>query len=415
MLNGFGDAVSAAREKTQSEPLKSDVIARALDAAPSAAEARGLLAQIAAHDSAAHPLTPVQPLALYGAGDLGRLARDHLRFLDIPIAAVIDRNAHAMTGDPAWAGIPVLHPDGVEAAFQRSAMLAVSIATSPFAPLQASLHAAGWANVVPYYGIAESFRDRHPLSNGWIAEPFTADDIEALGAVLEGWADDRSRAHHLQFIAWRRLRQEWTFADAPVTVGDRFFIPEILPVLTGAERYVDAGAYHGLVGRRFVEECTGRFDRLTAIEPDPQSLEVLRDTLAALPAEQVAKVAIVDALLDDRPQPRQFHSGLGYASQIAPTGATSRASTTIDALGLDPTILKLHLEGHELPALKGAEKTLAANRPIVMATVYHNADGLHATAQWMMHTLPGYRFLFRLHSWCGTGAVIYAIPGERGA
>ena len=30
-----------------------------------------------------------------------------------------------------------------------------------------------------------------------------------------------------------------------------------------------------------------------------------------------------------------------------------------------------------------------------------------------MQTLAGYRFLFRNHSWCGTGAVVYAIPNER--
>jgi hypothetical protein len=32
-----------------------------------------------------------------------------------------------------------------------------------------------------------------------------------------------------------------------------------------------------------------------------------------------------------------------------------------------------------------------------------------------MQTLPRYRFLFRAHSWCGTGAVVYAIPQERAA
>jgi FkbM family methyltransferase len=391
------------------------VTAHAFDSAPDVHQSLRLLTGIAASVHNPAPVSPETPLALYGAGDLGRLARDHLAYLGIPIAAVIDRNAAVIGAEPGWAGIPVLHPDAVDADFKRKALLAVSIATSPFAPLQAALRAAGWARVLPYYDLAESTRGRHPLSNGWIADRFTADDVAAFGTVLEKWADDRSRAHHLQFIAWRRLRQEWTFGDAPVTIGDRFFIPEILSVLTGTERYVDAGSYHGLVGRRFIEECKGGFARLTAIEPDPQSMTALRHTLAALPAEQVAKVAIFDALLDGTPQPRLFHSGLGYASQIATTGETSRTSTTIDALGLDPTILKLHLEGHELPALKGAEKTLAAHRPIIMATVYHNADGLHATAQWMMQALTGYRFLFRLHSWCGTGAVIYAIPGERGA
>jgi hypothetical protein len=87
----------------------------------------------------------------------------------------------------------------------------------------------------------------------------------------------------------------------------------------------------------------------------------------------------------------------------------------LDALDLSPSFVKLHLEGAELSALKGARGTLLAHRPIVAATVYHNADGIWRTPLWLMETLPDYRFLFRLHSWCGTGAVVYGIPNERDA
>ncbi len=415
IFTSLGDAVTAAREKTPDAPENAGLLAaRVFESAPSRSAAQALLREIAEAKSDTQPLLPAQPLALYGAGDLGRLARDHLRYLDIPIAAVIDRNADTIAADPGWAGIPVLHPDAVEPAFKHKAMLAVSIATSPFAPLQASLRDAGWTHVVPYYDIAESFRDRHPLSNGWIAERFSSDEVAALTRVLDGWSDDRSRAHHLQFLAWRRLRREWSFGDAPVTVGDRFFIPEMLAVLTESEHYLDGGAHYGLVGRRFVEERQGRFQSLTAIEPDEQSRRTLHQTLATLPADQAARCRVLDTVLDETPQNRNFHEGLGYASQIASTGKTIRHTASIDTLDLTPTILKLHLEGHELPALKGATATLAAHRPILMATVYHNADGLYATADWLMHTLTRYRFLFRLHSWCGTGAVIYAIPEERG-
>jgi hypothetical protein len=48
--------------------------------------------------------------------------------------------------------------------------------------------------------------------------------------------------------------------------------------------------------------------------------------------------------------------------------------------------------------------------PMSEATVYHNDDDIWRTALWLMETLPNYSFLFRLHSWYGTGAVIYAIP-----
>jgi hypothetical protein len=85
----------------------------------------------------------------------------------------------------------------------------------------------------------------------------------------------------------------------------------------------------------------------------------------------------------------------------------------LDAFGLSPTFVKLHLEGAELPALMGARDTLLASRPIVAATVYHNADGVWKTPLWLMENLPDYRFLFRIHAWCGNGAVVYAIPKER--
>ena len=73
----------------------------------------------------------------------------------------------------------------------------------------------------------------------------------------------------------------------------------------------------------------------------------------------------------------------------------------------------MHLEGGELDALKGGWSTLREHRPILAATVYHNDDGIWKTPLWMMENLEDYRFLFRIHSWCGTGAVLYAIPAER--
>jgi hypothetical protein len=84
----------------------------------------------------------------------------------------------------------------------------------------------------------------------------------------------------------------------------------------------------------------------------------------------------------------------------------------LDALA-PASFLKLHLEGAELEALKGGRELLRRDRPIVAATVYHNDDGIWRTPLWLIETLTDYRFLFRLHSWCGTGAVVYAIPEER--
>ena len=242
----------------------------------------------------------------------------------------------------------------------------------------------------------------------------TAGDQANTATVLARWDDDISRAHHLQFLAWRRLREEWTFDAAPVAGGNRFFVPEVADVLGRTEVFVDAGAHHGSVTETFIKQTKGTFKQIVAIEPDPSNRARLAENLRRwLPDD--ARMMVYDCVLAEGHREAAFHDGLDYASQLSGTGCMRVTTTTLDALALSPTFLKLHLEGGELAALKGAQRTLLAHRPIVVATVYHNADGIWDTPRWLMDTLPDYRFLFRAHAWCGNGAVVYAIPHERSA
>ena len=91
-----------------------------------------------------------------------------------------------------------------------------------------------------------------------------------------------------------------------------------------------------------------------------------------------------DCALADVEGDLPFREGLGYASQLSETGTMRVAARPLDTMGLSPTFLKLHLEGGELAALKGALKTLSLSRPIVAATVYHNVDGVWRTPRWLM-------------------------------
>lgn len=388
--------------------------ARTFHALPGPATAFALLCDANRRAPAGEPVAAQgRDLWLYGAGNLGRLARTHCDLVGQPIAGVIDRNADAHRGAPEWAGLPVLRPDEVPSDAKSQALLAVSIVTVPFAPLRDQLLAEGWGEVVPFYDVAEGFRHLHPLSNGWFASPLGQAALEDAGDVLNGFADDQSRAHYLRFAAWRLAREEWDFPEAPVTTGDRFFISELLGALRPGERVLDGGAHHGELVPRFFEALGSAMGRLWAIEPDPGSLSVLKATSETWPADLRSRVAILDEVLSDRPGPMSFHHGLGYASQIAPTGQMKRDATTIDTLGLDPTIIKLHLEGGELDALRGARETITRHRPIVMATVYHDAAGLIETPLHLMRTLEDTAVSMRTHGYCGTGAVVYAIPKER--
>ena len=288
---------------------------------------------------------------------------------------------------------------------ETGARVAVSVVTSPYVAIQRSLAARGCSDVVPFYDLAESLRGQHPLANGWFADPLTAADQCETEGVLSRWDDHLSRAHHLQFIAWRRLREEWMFDGAPIST-ERYFIPEVAAELHDSETFLDGGAHHGAVSLA-IAAIVGNV-KVIAVEPDATNRAVLSERLRGLP-----QAAVLDCALGAQDRTAAFSEGYGYASKLSAFGQAQVSVRSIDSLDVEPTFIKLHLEGGELNALRGARATLHAQRPIVAATVYHNADGLWRTASWLMRELDDYRFLFRNHCWCGAGAVIYAIPGER--
>ena len=148
--------------------------------------------------------------------------------------------------------------------------------------------------------------------------------------------------------------------------------------------------------------------RIVVVEPDGGNRAVLGERLRGL-----SQTAVLDCALAAQDGIAAFSEGYGYASKLSAFGQAQVSTRSVDSLDVEPTFIKLHLEGGELDALRGARETLHAHRPIVTATVYHNADGLWRTAAWLMHELDGYRFLFRNHCWCAAGAVVYAIPRER--
>jgi FkbM family methyltransferase len=386
--------------------------ARSFTEMPDPDAASRLLSEITGGFCAFSPVPMDRPVALYGAGDLGRLAREFLTNVGHDFVMAIDRNAEALAQAPAWYGVRVIHPDAVSEPARQEIRLAISVVTAPYVPLERALKERGFADIVPFYDLAESFRHRHPLSNGWFAPRLTAQERAKTDTVLARWDDGRSRAHHLQFLAWRRLREEWTFDAAPVRGDNRFLIPEVAAILRDDEILLDAGAHHGNLVNAFIGHTNRTFRQIVAVEPDAKNRTRLQENLRAWRLAG-ARVTILTCALSDSDGEALFHPGLDYASQLSPTGTTLVTTRKLDSLGLTPTFVKLHLEGAELAALRGSRQTLLATRPIVATTVYHNTDGIWETPLWLMDTLPDYRFLLRVHSWCGTGAVIYAIPKER--
>lgn len=353
-----------------------------------------------------------RPVVLYGAGELGQLAAAWCRDFGASVLGVIDADAVRWRDHPAWRGCRVLAPDDAPPDWRREHRLLVCISTLPQAPLAADLLAQGWAQVQPFYDFVDGWPVRHPLNNGWRSDlPGGGLALARLREVLDGWGDAASRAHHLQFLAWRCRRLEWSFPGAPVVPAERYFVPELAACWRPGERILDGGAYHGGMLARWVGERPGWLDRAWAVEPDPGNFAVLEGWHARLP--QARRIELHRVALGRRAGARRFVAGQGYGSRLWASGSSVVEAVRLDDLPWTPSCVKLHLEGGEWAALCGGASMLAVQRPLLALTVYHRRDGLWAAASHLMRTLPDYRWLFRIHGWVGTAAVIYGLPRER--
>ena len=351
-----------------------------------------------------------KPIIIFGAGNLGKLAFDYFHSINIKVYLILDNNPTLAKKDCFWDNHKISHPNSISKVDWENSLIAVCIVNVPFHEIKNQAKELGGKDIVPFYDICEAYLNKHPLGNGWFIKKFSDDTIKKINLVLKIWDDERSISHYLQMLAWRKLREEWIFEKAPIQTGNRFFIPEVTRKFTKNETFLDIGSHNGSVFERFLKETNSSFNKIILYEPDPQSSVDLEEKIQSLPLDIRNRIIRNQVAVGNINGRSKFFAEIDYASQLSVNGKSDVDVVKIDSQNLSPTIIKIHIEGHELNALRGAISCISSNRPILMVTIYHNSDAIYKLPLWFFESLRGYNLFLRLHSWLGNGAVIYAIP-----
>jgi len=372
------------------------------------AEASEVLENILMSDIKISPRKIDKQVILYGAGSLGKMAKNFFDYLNIPFLYFVDKNSDLLKSDAEWSGINIIQPDKVEEVDKKNCLLIVCIVTTQLISLRDELKADGWEDIAFFYDVCEAYSDRYPLSNGWFLNKPSDDELDDIKKVFSLLSDSKSRAYYLQFLAWRKLRVELLFENLEINLNNRFFIPEVIDVLHDNEVFVDCGAHHGSVIQKFINFVKYKYNKVYAIEADKDNFAALENNLKNIPNTTTIKCA-----LGGNNGEEKFYQGFDYASKLNNFGNVTVKVATFDSFNIPATFIKIHLEGGELSALRGALNTIKKYRAILAVTIYHTADGVSKIPLYLMNYVQDYKYYMRLDSWGGTGAVFYAIPKER--
>jgi len=157
-----------------------------------------------------------KPVIIYGAGSLGKMAKDFFNYLKVPFLYVVDQNAGQYKTDECWRNIEIIHPDDVREIDKKNSLLVICVVTTPIIALHDKLKNNGWQDIAFFYDLCENYRFQHPLNNGWFLGKLNENDKKSIRKVFSLLADDISKAYYVQFITWRKLRIELLFSDLEI-------------------------------------------------------------------------------------------------------------------------------------------------------------------------------------------------------
>lgn len=192
-----------------------------------------------------------------------------------------------------------------------------------------------------------------------------SDYLAMLGVLSDSW----SRSLLARIILYR-YTWDLSLSQGIKSPGTQYF--NDLMEMGEQELFVDAGGYDGDTLRDFLQATGDKFVSYAYFEPEEQAFRKVKEEYGS-----DVRISFYQQGLSDEIGTLRFDtSGGGDQSHVAEDGAQVISTTTLDALGIKPTFVKMDIEGAECAALDGAEATLRQYLPKLAICIYHKPDDL---------------------------------------
>ena len=139
--------------------------------------------------------------------------------------------------------------------------------------------------------------------------------------------------------------------------------------LSAGETYLDLGAYRGDTVKSFVSRVKS-YNKIVAVEPDRKTYKKLTDE-----TRNIENIQNINAFAGEREGTKEFNM-TGSRGAGAPDVKDLVNVITVDSLSLNPTFIKMDIEGAEAAAIAGARDTIKNYKPKIQIAAYHRSGDL---------------------------------------
>lgn len=173
------------------------------------------------------------------------------------------------------------------------------------------------------------------------------------------------------------------------------------------EVFLDVGCFDGYTSLEFINRVK-TFDKIYVFEPDVKNMTIVRSNLA----KYQNKVEFIESGLSNRSITLKFDSS-GSSSKITSEGDCEIKVQTLDSMNLkNVSYIKMDIEGAELDALIGSEKTIRDCYPKLAISVYHKVNDLRKIPEYILSIRNDYDIYLRHYTEGVIETVMYFIPTQ---
>jgi FkbM family methyltransferase len=352
-------------------------------------------------------------LVLFGAGNLGRKTNRGLRRVGIEPLAFTDNNKQLW--NTRVDDLLVLPPEEAARRYGRDAAFVTTIWSTTGEDRQANrckqLSDLGCQKILPFGILFWKYPDIF-LPHASLDSPHKLlEHANELRQVFNSWADEDSRR---EFIAQLKFRLRMDFDGLSSPVNHAQYFPDDLYSIIPGEVFIDCGAFDGDTIHELLLR-QNKIAKILAFEPDPLNYDRLKQNITTLPASIQAKIEIQRAVVGGCGQKVRFSSSGTISSRVEENGDLEFDCVCLDqtAINLQPTFIKMDIEGSEIDALSGGARVIGKSLPILAICVYHLPDHFWKIPMIIKSLSEDYQLFLRPHEAEGWELVCYAVPGHR--
>lgn len=226
-----------------------------------------------------------------------------------------------------------------------------------------------------------------PVAGGGIfCREFVKENEDKFDKVYNALADDESKRVYVDIL---NFKVSGKIKYLLKSFGDKNEVYSDILRLNDNENIVDLGAYDGDTIREFLSATNGKYNHITALEPDAKNYKKLCKN-----CEKLSNIDLINMGAWDKKETLIFSTKAGRNSKLSAEGVSVEV-TDIDSLNIPATFIKMDIEGSELKALCGLEQTIKSHHPKLYVCAYHRNEDLFALPLKILEINSTYKIYFR--------------------